>query len=72
MNQIRTVERDGDNGKVFTEHFAAKVNRGVDRLQTALRFVNRNLWGSGSIETCPPRYAVSSPPRSAAQACAAS
>lgn len=32
----------------------------------------RRMWGSGESDTSPPFHAVGSPPRSAAQACAAS
>src|SRR5262249_3707847 len=33
---------------------------------------SRRMWGIGDSETCPPRYAVRSPPRRAASACMAS
>src|SRR6266850_8104477 len=39
---------------------------------TSMPIGSRRMCGRGDSETCPPRYAVRSPPRSAAQACAAS
>ena len=67
----RHVERGGVPGAV-----TAVCRRGeahVDAIgTTTVPNGARRMWGMGSSVTCPPWYAVGSPSRNAAHACAAS